>query len=214
MRSGQGPAEASVGVSGGGARQQSQAAEPGSSSSSSPSVAVLPPAAWLGGPRDPWLIELHPLIRLSLRQLAANLKYGCLLSYLTLLPPTRCCCRHTYTHSHTHTLKHTHTHTHTLTHTHGRVPNIFRGHQSWPVLLFFFCIVLPCKSGHLSAPGPHHHSLFAKQPTLANRECHYSKFVFLFVLRFVQRLRRQLCEGMGFTVEPLLHRPAASDRDQ
>ena len=61
-----------------------------------PSAAVLPPAAWLGGPRDPWLIELHPLIRLSLRQLAANLKYGCLLSYLTLLPPTRCC-RHAHT---------------------------------------------------------------------------------------------------------------------
>lgn len=68
-----------------------------------PSVAALPPAAWLGGPRDPWLIELHPLIRLSLRQLAANLKYGCLLSYLTLLPPTRCC-RHTHMQT-THTAK-------------------------------------------------------------------------------------------------------------
>lgn len=61
-----------------------------------PSAAALPPAAWLGGPRDPPLIELHPLIRLSLRQLAANLKYGCLLSYLTPLPPTRC-----YMHAHT-----------------------------------------------------------------------------------------------------------------
>lgn len=71
-----------------------------------PSVAALPPAAWLSGPRDPWLIELHPLIRLSLRQLAANLKYGCLLSYLTLLPPTRCC-RRAHVHSHTHTRTHT-----------------------------------------------------------------------------------------------------------
>ncbi len=70
-----------------------------------PTIAVLPPAAWLSGPRDPWLIELHPLIRLSLRQLAANLKYGCLLSYLTLLPPTRCC-RHAHTYTqHTHTAK-------------------------------------------------------------------------------------------------------------
>lgn len=67
-----------------------------------PTVAALPPAAWLSGPRDPWLIELHPLIRLSLRQLAANLKYGCLLSYLTLLPPTRCC-RRAHIHSHTRT---------------------------------------------------------------------------------------------------------------
>jgi len=62
---------------------------------------ALPPAAGPRGPRDPRLIELHPLIRLSLRQLAANLKYGCLLSYLTLLPPTRCC-RRTHTHTHTH----------------------------------------------------------------------------------------------------------------
>lgn len=149
-----------------------------------PWAAALPPAAWLGGPRDPPLIELHPLIRLSLQQLAANLKYGCLLSYLTPLPPTRC-----YMHAHT-------------THTQPRQPNIFRGLQSWPVLLFFFCFVLPCKNGHLSPPGPNRRSFFTKQPSwqklwvIIPTLFLFFLFVSHFLLRLIPKLCGQLTEGL------------------
>lgn len=85
-------------------------------------------ASWWWGPWDGsnWIVR--PLIRLALRQLAANLKYGCLPSYLT-------------------PLAHPTTHTPTAVDAHraeqparqaGEVPPLLLEHQSLVLLWFFF----------------------------------------------------------------------------
>lgn len=153
------PAETTVGVS---------AVE-----AAAPLAAALPPAAWLRGPRDPQLIELQPLIRLSLQQLAANLKYGCLLSYLTLLPPT-CCYMHT-------------THTHTVE---AECP-IYSG--AFKVGQFcYFSFALSCL---VKAAIFHRRSFFTKQPSLANAPSRCSNFVFS-SSEFAPKLNGPIAEGL------------------
>lgn len=99
-------------------------------------------ASWLWGPWDGSNWIARPLIRLALRQLAANLKYGCLPSYLT-------------------PLAHPTTHTPTVADTHraeqqasqpGEVLPILLEHQSSDLLWFFFLFVVPCKRGDLLPP--------------------------------------------------------------